>query len=372
MPRRLAMTALLMMMPLVLAGCWDADDISNRGTPNAVSLDLGAAGQIKFGCSFHVPGSLLPPFNSTAQLFEKRNFTLYGEGRSLLDAWRDLQTRYTRDVYMGQISAIILSERFARSNLHHLLDFMNRRAEIPGDALVLVTKSDPKQLIDRRLENNFVPGTYILSYFQSVAKHSLAIPVKLWQLDAAFINGNSDAHLPLIEPSQGLYQIAGTALYSGTRWAGELSVAETQFLFLLFGDRYGYLTVPLGSGGLVAYFDVDSKTKIVPRMLKPDQFRFDIKIKASGSLRETYPKNLPVTLSEKRGYEQETAAFLRSKTLQLLAKLRRLNSDPVGFGKKARINYPKQWQTMDWHQTFPKSLFWVTVEFRFDDTGVPE
>ncbi len=372
MPRRLIMAALLMMMPLVLTGCWDVDDISNRGTPNAVSLDLSAAGQIKFGCSFHVPGSLLPPFNSTAQLFEKRNFTLSGEGRGLLDAWRDLQTRSTRDVYMGQISAIILSEQFARSNIHHLLDFMNRRAEIPGDALVLVTKSDPEQLIDLRLENNFVPGTYILRYFQSVAKQSLAIPVKLWELDAAFSNGHSDAHLPFIEPSQGLYQIAGTALYSGTRWAGELSVMETQFLSLILGDKYGYITVPLGARGLVAYFDVDSETKIVPRMLKPDQFRFDIHVKTVGSLRETYPKNLPVTLNEKHEYEKETEAFLRSKTLRLLAKLRQLNSDPVGFGKKVRINYPREWKTMDWHQVFPKSLFRLTVEFRFDDTGVLE
>lgn len=372
MLRRPAVTALLIFLPLLLAGCWDVDDISNRGTPNAVFLDLVKPERIKFGCSFHVPGSLLPPFNSTAQLFEKRNYTLAGEGKGILDAWRDLQTRSTRDIFMGQISAVILSERFARANLENLLDFMIRRAEIPGDTLVTVTKSDPEKLIDVKLDNNFVPGSYILKYFQSVAKRSMAIPVNLWELDAALTNGNPDAHLPLIETSQGMYRIAGTVLFCGTRWAGELSAGETLFLALLRGETYGYLTVPLGARGLAAFFDVDSKAEIIPRKIGPGRFHFDINVKADGFLRETYPKNIPITLRETRRYERAAAVFLRSEMMRLLGKLRRLNSDPLGFGKKVRVRYPREWEAMKWHQVYPKSSFQVKVKFQCDNTGVLE
>lgn len=371
MPRRFWLVLGTIVFTIGLAGCWDVEDISNRGTANAIFLDKGKEDKIRLGCSFHVPGSLLPPYFSTTQLFFKRNTTLYGEGKGLLDAWKDLQTRATRDVYFGQIGAIILSDQIANSNLRDVLDFLNRRAEIPSDAAMVVTKEDPAKLIDTKLENNFVPGTYIQRYFQSSAKHSLAIPVKIWHINAALANQTSDPFMPIMQRSQGQYRIGGMMLFSGGHRVGEISIEETQDLSLLIGTTYAYISVPLGTSGLVAFFDVESKTKIKPTLQSDGSVSFDVKVEIPHSgLRETIPENVPITMKEKNKYEEQVERYLKKQIEKLLLKLRDLNSDPVGFGRKVRAKYPKEWDKLKWHEVYPKSNFQVTVDFKFNNTGV--
>ena len=74
----------------------------------------------------------------------------------------------------------------------------------------------------------------------------------------------NDVYLPLIEISQGMYRIAGMALFSGTRMVGELDEQETEVLSLLLGTQDGYLTVTSGSQ-LIGFFHVQSKSKIEPK-----------------------------------------------------------------------------------------------------------
>ena len=212
--RRLWMVGILILMTFSLAGCWDVDEVNLRGIANALFLDQGKTNPVKLGASFHIPGTLLPPINATEQQFQKRYFTLTGEGQGLLDAWRDMQTNATRNIFFGHIGAIVLSEGFARENLADLLDFFGRRVEVPGDTYLLVTRSDPEELFNLKTNNNFIPGAYIQLYFRDNLRQSLAIPIQLWQVFGSVANQTSDIYMPLIEPSQGQYKIEGLALFS--------------------------------------------------------------------------------------------------------------------------------------------------------------
>jgi len=362
-----------LLMTFSFTGCWDVEEINRRNTANSLFLDQGQNNPVKLGISIEVPGSLLPAYNGTEQLFQKRNYIISGEGRGLLDAWKVLQTNTARSIYFGQIGAVILSDKFAKVGLTDLLDFLGRWVEIPGNTYILVTCSDPEQLLDLKLRNNFLPGNYIQTYYESPSRKSLAIPIRLWQIFTIVANRTSDIFMPLIEPSQGQYKIAGLALFSRERMVGTLDVEETEALALVKEVQNGYLTVPLGRTGdnrLVAFYNIKSNSKIQPVLSSSGQLQFIVKVLIAGSIQELQPRDVKITPAEIRRYQKAASLMVKKEITKVLTKLQKYNSDVVGFGGKLRIKYPRYWESIDWHQEFPKVGFKVETRFTSENTGV--
>ena len=209
-----------------------------------------------------VPGTLLPPVIGTQQQFEKRNYIITAEDNSITDAWSKLQAKSERDIYFGQLRAIVLTENAARGDINNLLDFIGRIPYVPPNTTLLVTKADPKELLDMKNESNNIPGNYVDLFFQTQSKKTLAIPIDLWRVLAQMDNKTSDPHIPMIKASEGSYDLSGTALFSDNHFVGELDLEETKTLALIQGSSTGYLTVPLENGDYVAFKDVTSKNDI--------------------------------------------------------------------------------------------------------------
>ncbi|HEX3047626.1 MAG TPA: Ger(x)C family spore germination protein [Bacillota bacterium] len=368
--RNILLILLFLIIPVALSGCWDVEEINQKATVNTVFLDAGKPGNLRTGASFEVPGSMMPPYGSSEQQFQKRTYTLTGEGPGILEAWKNLQSNSASDIFFGQIIAIIITEKLAAdSNLQKNLNFVGRTMEFPGNTYCLATREDPEQLLDLQLKNNMLPGNYIRNYYQNPSRMSLAIPVQLWQVFYALSNRTNDVYLPLVNISQGMYRIAGMALFSGTRMVGELDERETEVLSLLFGTKDGYLTVNSGSE-LISFFHVRSKSTIEPKKDSQGNFEFKVTVKISGSLHENQPPDLDISPKEIRAYETSAKNYAKREIEKLLEKLKKLNSDPVGFGDWVRIKYPDLWEKIDWHRIFPEVKFRVKTEFVNKTTGV--
>lgn len=360
----------LLLCCLMLEGCWDVEEVNRRATVDTLFLDFDRTGRVRMGGSFQIPGTLLPPYNEAEQLLTKRHHMLYGEGQGALDAWKELQTHTMRGIFFTQLRALIISEAYARKDLPGLLDFIDRAGEVPTNIDVLITGTDPRDLLSMKINNNIVPGNYIADYFQIPYKRTLAKPIKLWQVEAILLNGTSDLYLPYIEPSQGQYRIAGEAVFAKDAWAGKLSVAETQLMSMLQGSSGGYLTVPLGGEKLAAFGDVSSRARIEVTRLRNGTLQFEIKLRVEGVLRETRPKIPRVTLGDEKYYINRAERLLERNVQEFLRKLQNLGSDPIGFGNKVRIKYPRYWRRIDWHQVFPRATFRVRVDFTIKNTGM--
>lgn len=351
------------------AGCWDVEEINRRGIADAIFFDTGTDKQFKIGISIPTPGTHIPPVQGTTQQFEKRHGVITGDGNSVLEAWTEVQSNVARNSFFGQLRAVVISEEAARGNINNLLDFIGRIPLIPPNTNVLVTKSDPEKLLDFKNEGNYIPGNYIDSYFQIPAKRTLALPLDLWQVYSILDKKWQDVYLPIIEKSQDNYKIAGSALFSGTRMAGELNMEETQTLSLINGSDVGYLTVPLSGGELVALYKIKSKTKIEPIVSENDTLTFNLKIDIGSGVVESQPHK-EITMEEKKKIEKESEDLTKRKVEGLLTKLQSLNSDPIGFGGKYRIKYPEQWEQIDWHQIYPGVNFTVETEVSIKSTGL--
>lgn len=368
MARHKLLTVMLFML-FFLSGCWDVEEVNRRAVADSVFLDTGTRKPVKIGVSVPVPGSQTPPVAGTTQQFEKRNIMLSGEGDSALDAWTEIQSNMPSDIFFGQIRAIVLSEQAAKGDINDQLEFIGRLPLLPPNTNVLVAKGDPAKLLDFKNETNYITGIYVDQYFQSPYKRTLALPVDLWRVNSILDKKWEDPYLPIIDISQDMLKIGGTAVFSKGQMVGELSIDETQVLALLRGADAGYLTVPWGSGQTAAFRGVTSKTEITPRIGEDGNLAFDVVTMISGTLVESRPHH-EIGPEEHNHIQKQAESLTKRQIEALLTRLQSMNADPVGFGGKYRIAYPRRWEPKEWHQVYPASKFNVSTSFRIRSTGL--
>ena len=370
MRSKIILALLLSLTVFFNVGCWDVQEINRRVSTNAIFFDVDSTGKITMGTVFNVPGTLMPPVIGTQQQFEKRNYIITAEANSITDAWTKLQAKSERDIYFGQLRAVVLTENVARGDINNLLDFIGRIPYVPPNTTLLVTKADPKELLDIKNESNNIPGNYVDLYFQTNSKKTLAIPIDLWRVLAQMDNKTSDPHIPMIKASEGSYDISGTALFSNNHFVGELDLEETKTLALIKGSATGYLTVPMENGDYVAFKDVTSKSDITLELDDNGKVTFGIKIKVSGSMVETNPRKTEITEEDKKVISSHAEAEIQKRIGKLFVKLQSLNSDAVGLGEKFRVKYPGEWQKDNWQQIYPNCQINLETSFIIERTGL--
>lgn len=361
---------ILILAAIFLSGCWDVEEVNRRAMVNAIYIDAGDSHKFKLGAVFHVPGSLVPPVDGTEQQFQKRYFTLSGEGDSLVEAWTGIQQSTSRSVFFGQLRAIILSEEVVKNSVNDLMNFISRVPSVPSHTEVLVTRSDPEKLLEMPTNTNFVPGNYIDLFSESPYKNTRAIPQDLWQVFEIIDNKTGDVYLPVIKASQKCWKIEGTVLFSRNRLAGFLNSDETGTLSILKGSKSGFLSVPLGNDKVIGLDQVDSVTSIKPEISKSGTVTFKIDSKLNGVLVETNPEIIHLSSKDRKQLEEKVEKYIEKRILGLLNKLQTVNSDPVGFGGKLKMGYPETWDKIDWHKVYPGAKFTVNTDFTIKGTGL--
>lgn len=366
MPRRLRY-ALLILPLCILTGCWDVLEIPRRGIASAVFFDK-VNQRYKMGVSLAIPGSLVPPTVGTTQQFVKRYYIISAEGDSLVDAWTKVQANSERDIFFGQIRAVVMSEAFAHGNINDGLEFISRFPLVPPNTHVLVAKENPEQLFDLKIKSNEIPGNFVDHFFRVPAKQPLAPAIDLWRVNA-MMDRSGDPLIPLIGQTQQNYLIAGTALFSRNRMVGELSLDESLILAMLLNTDTGYQSIPLGPHRHAAFKNIRAKTRITPNIDPDGTVVFNIDSRITGVLVEKVPYRA-IGLRQRRAIEQQAETLIRENIQNLLAKLQSLNTDPLELGEKYRIARPRQWRDLNWHEVYPTVRFKVRAKFTVKDTGL--
>ncbi len=367
---RIKLFMILLVAATFLSGCWDVEEVNRRAIVNAIYIDRGESHKFKLGAVFHVPGSLVPPVDGTEQQFQKRYFTLSGEGDSLLEAWTGVQQNTSRSIFFGQLRAIILSEEVVKNNINDLMNYISRVRAVPSHTEVLVTRSDPEKLLEMPTNTNFIPGDYVDQFEQSPYKNTRTILTDLWKVYEIVDNKTGDVYLPVINASQKCWKIEGTALFSQNRLVGFLNSDETGTLSLLKGSKSGFLSVPLGNNKVLGFDQVNSESRIKPEIRKNGIVTYKIDNKINGELAETNPEFIHLSSKDRLKLEAEIEKYVEKKSYRLLNRLQMLNSDPAGFGGKFRIRYPETWEKINWHKVYPGAKFIVNTDFTIKGTGL--
>lgn len=372
---------MIIIIMLLSTGCWDQRELSNMVITPGVAIDETEDGKICLTILVPIPKTSVSTAD-TGKSSSDRATLISETGEGIMDAFRKIEMKLSREVFFAQLDCIIIGENLARNGVSEVLDFFSRYREPPLKAFILFTKGEAADILKTAspLENNPVAEIRKLENLNVGVK--MTLKDFLYELTETGINPIS----PLIEKvpvekgksdsSNKINSITGAAVFNKDKLAGWLNYRESKgVLWLKDQVKSGIITAYIPEekgGGKVAGRIIKSKTRVHP-IINGNEIEMKVDIYTDTSIYENTSK-LDLSKSDlihyiEGIYAQDIRAFIQ---LTLEKNQKQLDTDVFGFGTLINGKYPKLWDNYykkDWSEKFSKLKINIVCSVRILDTG---
>lgn len=132
---------LLLVLPLLLTGCWDSVELNRRAIVSGVAIDRGEGETEKYVLSFQV---IVADEISGQNARGISPVALYtGKGRTMFEALANASRQTARFLSLAHVRVLVVSEKLAREGIKDMMDVLERESDTRLTSLVFVAKGQP-------------------------------------------------------------------------------------------------------------------------------------------------------------------------------------------------------------------------------------
>lgn len=384
MVSRFVKWALIGLCGLGVAGCWDRVEIEQRGFVVGIAIDqekgrqqsrgsgsgvqAGSAGNERYVLTYQIVnpeamqnGGKPPGGKSMGSGGGKPMLNVTSEGKTLLEATREMVTRTSRTPYIEHLKMIVISERLAKEgNLGSVLDLYLRDNEARRGTKIFVSQGNPKEALEVDPQNEKLPVLFIDSIAGNVRKNGKMLrQARIGDVHEMLLTNESFA-VPRMIVHNKQVELTGAAVIHGymNRMVGFLDDQETEALNYLTERMKSDVIDVQTKKGLISFESKHLKRKVTASAKNPDSIAFTISIRADGVIGESfadydYKKQEVIAEVERKAAEQ-----IESRCRQLIDKLQRqYKADVLGLGKHLHYYHPKAWNQVKNDWDYGETLF---------------
>ena len=288
---QMAVLLLLLGISLVLAGCWDRQELNDLAIVAALGIDSDAQG-------LYVTVQLVRPqgVQSGASSNDPQNgayWVIGARGDSIFDAIRNVSLLSSRKLFFSHTQLVVLGEETATQGFSQHLDFLIRDPEIRSEAFVLVVKGTaadfftchagfnpissfsyaelitnrgttskfPQMTLSKLSRQNLTPGIDPVVTLAELSSPQAAAAKGLpFNLDSGTMQTEAEG-----EKS---YAYGGAAVFRGDQLVGELTTHEARGLLWMLNEVESGIVVvtALPNGGKVSVEILGAQAQTKPQM----------------------------------------------------------------------------------------------------------
>lgn len=382
------------MVLLIPTSCWDHKEVEQLGIVLATELAMAPNGDIRATVQILNPKELAGGGakgmggggSGGGGATAYRNAS--GEGKTIFDAVRAMNTAVPKELYFSHNQVIIISEELARQNITDLLDFFDRNPQIRRSNWLLISKKDVCQYDLMSIPSPLViaPSQRIVSIINERDRSSVYAINQLGDFLELLANEGVEAYTAGVgfhsepaksevggeeSPKQEIH-IDKTAIFRAGKMVGWLNNQESRgLLWATEGLKNAIYSVSI-EDNKVALEILQSSTKSTPIITEDGQITLQIDIKARASIAETVKYmdlTNPATIQKLRIMLQN--AIKRDIHLAL-EKTQQYKSDVLGVGVAIYRKYPEYWREIgpNWIDYYGQVQLAVNVEVIIPRTGL--
>lgn len=343
---------LIVLLGLLLSGCWDYQDIDKHVIVLALGIDKGDTTRYRVTTQFiisHVGGAGGPEGGGVVY----RNVS--GEGDSIESALNSIAATLSRGIRLGHVKLIIIGEDLAKEGLDQL-QWLVKSREIATRSFVAIAEGKAEDVIKAETEAEAIPILFLYHVFEGRYNKTLeALDIRLWEFWRTSFTDYQDWIMPRVTDEIYGMNYDGAAISTDGRLVGWLDPEETALLHMFLHSKpYRYtafmLNLPADEGwiagrlsGIEGEHGVIINQDGVPILTTTLSIDF--------ILRETAPKGvgLDYTFIE---MEKMLENAIAESVIKMIAKLQSFESDPLGFGERLRRKDPHSPYLVDWHKKY--------------------
>lgn len=348
----------ILMIPLILCGCTESEQINEIAFVKIIAIDKTDKGMLV------TAGIQLPKTKEGQEQKSKDNVSVecstLSEGLNLLEAATD------KKMFFGQISCVLLGEKMARSGIINIVDYLVRSDELRFDIPVIVVKeNEAKKLITDNSGQESHISDRITKMLESNYSTSSSGQIELSQLVEMLEDPFRSPYLPYITigEEKGEFFIDGYCIFEKDKMCAFADKERSLGINFLNNDVNNLLLVGEIDDKSVTLKVTKFKSKI---KLTDGVFKIDMKflsevVQADSSI-EKFDQELSQRIID---YQNNEVKEITEKTLRYLKEY---GCDVATFGDTFHNVSPKLATEYigKWDETFKKITYEISVNSKLD------
>ncbi|WP_227793511.1 Ger(x)C family spore germination protein [Paenibacillus guangzhouensis] len=379
----------MLVILILLTGCWSRKEIEDLGITIGAAVDLGKETQLeqdfeRKGGGYTKRNALTLTYQmvqlsqsdgGAGRAGEKKYRNISVTSDSLYEATREIALMNDRPIFGQHYKVIVISDEVARKyNMQLLFDFFIREQEFRPSCLVLICKGEARNALDMKDKSDF-PSMRLLSITDNQYRSSRILPPMSLSKLLPEINSSSSFLLQNIITADGEVKFAGAAVIYGKtgKLIGFLSEEDLESINWMTAKVKGGVlkSYDSRSGKSILYEITSMKSRIRPH-LEGKRVSFDIVIESEGRLGEQWATGDDFDNQFIKRIEEETIKQIRHRIDKMLHRVQKeYRADAIGLSEYVRIYYPRAWQTIkkDWDDSFAEATIRYQVKVNVKEFG---
>lgn len=369
---------LILLVSIILTGCWDLKDINRRVMVVALGLDLAERTEtenyeyismVKLTAQVAIPEKLSGGAGQPLTTGAEAVWNVSAIGRNVSMCYVNLQQRLQNELFLGHTRVLVISEDLAREGLSRYMNFFRNNPEFRRLSYLLISENKAEDLLNTFPKTANLQAIYLMNLIEDEIQRQTMPDLPFIEIAIRGVTSGVDPIAVLISSDKetGIIKYSGLAVFRGDRMVGKLDVEETWSYLQLAEGKLGGLEVVRNVESEIGRLSIvfkDLKRKMRLVLTEKGNFKFECKLSFEGIIfsqevpavytKEIYLDQLENRVSTEVKREIETVFY---KVQQ------KYNADIFGFGELVKAYMPEEWKRIeDWHEEFKKVELELDVE----------
>ncbi|MHB1610429.1 MAG: Ger(x)C family spore germination protein [Sulfobacillus sp.] len=335
-----------------LTGCWGNRPVNDRILVLCMGIDPAKSPQ-QFTVIFQAPTPSAVTNSSQGSSSgsgQSEVFAVKGTGRGLEAAFNEAQAQVSKDLYLGQLQLVVISDKMKPELLHRAIESLRSIGPLDKTPYIVVAKNSAFKVLQQSSPQAKFPSLYFISLFGCVSCQTDAIGVRFWQYLVRLTTSGVDPFLPVALPFSQGYRVDQVALYRGYQYVTTLDPVQTMNFGILEGLSHKVSLFLPRWQATIAFLTGPSRltTQVVDGHV---QARFNVRLTAT--LQGISSSSVtPIELSQ---ISKRASEIIAQRCAAVIRQTQHDDVDPFGIGRMLSWQHPNTFHRFaDWHKEYPK------------------
>ncbi|MBQ3053320.1 MAG: Ger(x)C family spore germination protein [Clostridia bacterium] len=369
--KKLILFILCLLPAVFFCGCQNYSEIEDSYIVSAIGVDFGE--NKKYLVTAEVVGMAQGGEGTTPA-----PGTLSAEGDTVFGAVHEISTAAAKELFLSQVSTIIISEEVAREGILEILDLVVRDVELRITNDVVVAKDcKAYHLLESPSMGEEIKAFAIRDILQSGEENtSLSPEVKVYELINTINSPGISAYLPAFSRIQAeekhSLSLSGTAVFKDDKLVDFLGEEDSKIMTMLQGKtKQTVISVKKGDTGTghISPLVFNCDTKLKPEETK-EGIKMSIHLDLELGINELTGKEDIIDAQKRQMLLKDIEQEIKQKAYNLI-RYQQMGSgtDIFGFGNKIYKNHSKLWKKIKGTDYFQNLIPDINVTVKLRSTG---
>ncbi len=381
--KKLILIITTLIISVTLTGCGGYEELNNLSIVTAVAFDKTDDG---YELSFLIANS--PKAQTSSKEGEAKTTVYTGKGKTIAEASKDIEQIVPKQVYLGHINVVVISEDIAKDGFLKIADWLLRNPQTRKKFYLLQAKDEkaknilkivsplesfPSQSIATLIESNSETKSIATSitysnFISQILEKGYDPVLPSITINGSVKEGSNEKNLETTEPES--YLVLGPlAIYKGDKLKGFSTEEESWAINVLKGDskEINYNVKYQNENISIETSSLKSTIKII------DEKNIEITISGVGDIYNINNKIDIQDYKEINKIEKAWSSSLKKDLTKVIKKVQsKWQADIFGFGNLIYKNDPNTWEKLEknWNSKyFPHLNIKVKTDLKIDATG---